>query len=205
VLILKLNADQALQTLMEGNKRYVAAKSLRPNQSAQRRGEVAKDQNPFAVILGCSDSRVPAEVIFDQGLGDLFVIRLAGNVAGNLALGSIEYAVEYLGVPLVMVLGHSRCGANSAAVQVAEKSAPAPGHIASLIEAIWPAVNQVRDRPGDLVDNAITANVALIVERLKSLPPILSEFVQKGKLRIVGARYDLDTGVVEQLVEEAAR
>lgn len=195
----KLTADQALQMLMEGNKRYVAAKLLRPNQSAQRRGEVAKDQNPFAAILGCSDSRVPAEVIFDQGLGDLFVIRLAGNVADNLALGSIEFAVEYLSVPLVMVLGHSRCGAISAAVQVAEKGVPAPGHIANLVEAIWPAVNQVRGRTGDLVDNAITANVALVVERLKSMPPMLSEFVQSGKLSIVGARYDLDTGVVERL------
>jgi carbonic anhydrase len=194
-----LTADQALQMLMEGNKRYVAAKLLRPNQSAQRRGEVAKDQNPFAAILGCSDSRVPAEVIFDQGLGDLFVIRLAGNVADNLALGSIEYAVEYLSVPLVMVLGHSRCGAINATVQVAEKGVPAPGHIANLVEAIWPAVNQVRGRPGDLVDNAITANVALVVERLKSMPPMLSEFVQSGKLSIVGARYDLDTGVVERL------
>ena len=195
----KLSADQTLQMLMEGNKRYVAAKSLRPNQSAQRRGEVAKDQNPFAVILGCSDSRVPPEIIFDQGLGDLFVIRLAGNVADNLALGSIEYAVDHLGAPLVMVLGHSRCGAVSAAVQVVEKGAQTPGHIASLVEVIWPAVNKMRGRPGDLLDNAITANVALVVERLKATPPTLSEFVQKGKLRIVGARYDLDTGAVERL------
>ena len=195
----KLSADQALQMLMEGNRRYVAAKMLRPNQSAQRRGEVAKDQSPFAVILGCSDSRVPPEVVFDQGLGDLFVIRVAGNVVDNLAIGSIEYAVAHLGAPLVMVLGHSRCGAVSAAVQVVEKNAPAPGHIASLVEAVWPAVNKMRGRPGDLVDNAVTANVALVVERLRATPPTLAEAVQKGRLRIVGARYDLDTGVVERL------
>ena len=194
-----LTADQALQALMEGNRRYVAAKPLRLNQSAQRRGEVAKDQQPLAVILGCSDSRVPPEVIFDQGLGDLFVIRLAGNVADNLALGSIEYAVEHLGAPLVMVLGHSRCGAVSTAVQVVEKGAQTPGHVASLVEAIWPAVNKMRGRPGDLLDNAITANVALVVERLRATPPILSASVQNGKLRIIGARYDLDTGVVERL------
>src|SRR5688572_29208115 len=188
----KLTADQALQMLMEGNKRYVAAKMLRPNQSVQRRGEVAKDQSPFAVILGCSDSRVPPEIVFDQGLGDLFVIRLAGNVLSDEALGSIEYAATHLGARLVLVLGHERCGAVDAAV----KGGEAEGHLGSIVEAIRPAVAAAKGEPGDLLDNAVKGNVRRVVAQLRSSEPVLAKRVNEGKVRVAGARYDLDTGKV---------
>ncbi|HEY4484757.1 MAG TPA: carbonic anhydrase, partial [Nitrospiria bacterium] len=126
-----LNPDKALTMLMEGNARYVEGKMLHPNQAADRMGELAKGQHPFAVILGCADSRVPPEIVFDQGLGDLFVLRVAGNIADDAVIGSIEYAVEHLGTTLVFVLGHERCGAVSAAVEVVTKGAKVPGHIGS--------------------------------------------------------------------------
>ncbi len=184
--------DVAQQTLMDGNKRYVDAGPLHPNQTAERRAEVAKGQHPFAVIVSCADSRVPPEVLFDQGLGDLFVIRLAGNILDDAALGSIEYAVEHLGVRYIMVLGHERCGAVEAAV----KGGKAPGHIGSLIKAIQPAVDKARNEPGELLDNAVRANVARVVQQVKSSAPILKESVRKGDLTVVGARYDLEDGVV---------
>lgn len=182
----------ARQKLLDGNKRYVEEKFSHPGQTAERRAEVSKGQYPFAVIVSCSDSRVPPEVIFDQGLGDLFVIRLAGNILDDAALGSIEYAVEHLGVKYIMVLGHERCGAVGATV----KGGEAPGHIGRLIEAIKPAVDKVRNDPGDLLDNAVRANVLMVVQQLKSSAPILEEFVHKNGLTIEGARYDLDDGVV---------
>jgi carbonic anhydrase len=135
-----LTGDQALQELMNGNKRYVAAELAHPNQTAARRAEVAKGQDPFAIIVGCSDSRVPPEIIFDQGLGDLFVTRVAGNIVDDVVLGSIEYAAEHLGVPLIVVLGHKRCGA----VEAAAKGGDAPVHIRSLVEAIKPAIKKAK-------------------------------------------------------------
>lgn len=176
-----------------GNQRYVAKKPLHPNQSAERRAEIAKSQHPFAIVLGCSDSRVPPEVIFDQGLGDLFVIRVAGNIVDNAVLGSIEYAVEHLHPPLVMVLGHKKCGAVSAAVA----GGHAPGHINSLVEAIMPAVERARNRAGDLVENTVRINVDMAVGQLKSSEPILAQLSREGKLMIIGSRYDLETGAVE--------
>lgn len=145
--------------------------------------------------MSCSDSRVPPEIIFDQGLGDLFVIRLAGNILDDAALGSLEYAVEHLGVKYIMVLGHERCGAVDAAV----KGGEIPGHIGSLVEAIQPAVEKVKNLPGDLLDNAVRANVTLVVQQLKSSGPIIEELVKKGALTIAGARYDLDDGEVKIL------
>jgi len=191
-----LSADQALQKLMDGNKRYTAVKSNHSNQTPARREEVAKGQNPFAVIIGCSDSRVPPEIIFDQGLGDLFIIRIAGNVIDNPGLGSIEYGVEHLNVPLVMVLGHEKCGAVDAAV----KGGEAPGQIGSLIEAIKPAVEKAKTESGDMLDNAVQENVKMVVAKLKASKPILAEMLEKGKIKIIGARYDLDTGIVEVIV-----
>ncbi len=188
-----ISPDQALQKLMDGNKRYSEAKQTHPNQTPARREEVAKGQHPFAVIIGCSDSRVPPEIIFDQGLGDLFIIRIAGNVIDNPGLGSIEYGVEHLNVPLVMVLGHEKCGAVDAAV----KGGEAPGHIGSLVEAIKPAVEKAKTESGDMLDNAVKENVKMVVAQLKASKPILAEMVKKGKIKIVGARYDLDTGAVE--------
>ena len=192
-----LNADQALQELMEGNKRYVVSKPTRPDQTAEYRTEVAKGQHPFAVIVGCSDSRVPPEIVFDQGLGDLFVIRVAGNVVDDEALGSIEYAAEEFKLPLVVVLGHERCGAVKATIDALEKGGEVPGHIKSLVEAIKPSVEKAKEQTGDLLDNAVRANVQRVVAQLKTTEPILSELVSTSKIRIVGARYDLDSGTVE--------
>ncbi|MEW6380883.1 MAG: carbonic anhydrase [bacterium] len=189
-----ITGDQALQILMTGNKQYVAAKLAHPNSTPERRTELVKGQHPFAIILSCSDSRVPPEIVFDQGLGDLFVVRVAGNVVDDLALGSIEYAAEHLGVPLIMVLGHEKCGAVTATVEGGGK---APGHIDAVVKAIKPAVEKVKDQPGDKVENATRANIDMVVEQLKTSKPVLAELVKDGKLMIVGARYDLDTGVVE--------
>ncbi|MFA7227525.1 MAG: carbonic anhydrase [Melioribacteraceae bacterium] len=188
-----LDASGALTRLIAGNKRYIESKMTHPNQSKQRLEETAKGQNPFAVILTCSDSRVPPEIIFDQGLGDLFVIRTAGNLVDDIGLGSIEYAVEHLGVQLIVVLGHERCGAVEAAI----KGGEAPGHIKSLTGAIDPAIEEAKKEKGDLLDNSVLANVNGIVNKLKSNEPVLKELVSGKKLKIVGARYDLDDGSIK--------
>ena len=166
-----------------------------PRQDARRRKEVSKGQKPFAVIVGCSDSRIPPELIFDQGLGDLFVVRLAGNIVDNVALGSIEYAVEHLGSKLIIVLGHGKCGAVTAAAQGPD----APGHVGTILKAIQPAVKKARKLPGDLVDNAIRANAALVVDKIKSSKPILAEMAEKGEIEVIGAYYNIETGAVELL------
>ncbi len=187
--------SQALQQLIEGNKRFLSAKQAHPNQSKERRDEVAKGQKPFVVIVGCSDSRIPPEIIFDQGIGDLFVIRVAGNVVDDIALGSIEYAVDHLGTQLVVVLGHSKCGAVTATVQGGE----AHGHIVSIVQAIKPAVDTAKGQPGDLTDNTIKANAKLVADRIQSSQPILSEMARSGKIAIVSAYYDIDSGEVHIL------
>jgi carbonic anhydrase len=144
---------------------------------------------------------VPPEVVFDQGIGDLFTVRVAGNVTSDDSIiGSIEYAVEELSVPLIVVLGHERCGAVQAAVGIVTKNAHAPGHIAGLVRPIEPAVRQARKKPGDLLDNAVRENVRLGVANLKSSEPILAEAVRDGAVRIIGGRYDLETGVVDVIV-----
>lgn len=188
----KVSPDQAYKKLVEGNRRYAAGKTSGPNRQSRRRAEVAKGQHPFAIIVSCSDSRVPPELLFDRGLGDLFVTRLAGNIVDDPALGSIEYGVAVLGAKLILVLGHSKCGAVDAAV----KGGTVPGHIPSVVEAIQPAVEKVKGKPGKLLDNAIEENVRQIVERLKTSDPILAERVKSGKLKVVGGVYDLDTGKV---------
>jgi carbonic anhydrase len=188
-------ADEALTKLQDGNKRYVAARLTRPNQSAKRRGELTAGQAPFASILSCADSRVPPELIFDQGLGDLFVVRVAGNVADPTGIGSLEYATAVLGAPLIVVLGHTRCGAVDATL----KGGPAPGQIGSIVKLIAPAAEKAKGQPGDALANAIRANVALTVDHLKTLGPILSDAVEKKKVRVVGGIYDLGTGAVELL------
>ncbi|NEU72796.1 carbonic anhydrase [Hassallia byssoidea VB512170] len=189
-----LSADAALQKLIEGNQRFVQHKPQYPDQSAARLQEVAQAQHPFATILSCADSRVPAEILFDQGIGDIFDVRVAGNIATPETLGSIEYAVVLLGTPLVMVLGHERCGAVTAAVQ----NESLLGEIGSFVKAIKPAVKRVKDRPGDAVDNAVVANVQYQIERLKR-SKLLTEQIEAGKLKIVGGRYDLDTGSVTMI------
>lgn len=186
-------ADEALTRLVEGNKRFVEMKLAHPDQDAGCRATLAKGQQPFAVVLGCSDSRVPPEVIFDQGLGGLFVVRVAGNVADDIGIASIEYAVEHLGSRLIVVLGHERCGALTAAV----KGGEFPGHLPVLMTALKSAVDKSRGAAGDAVDGAILENVALTVEQLRESKPILAEMVEKDEVKVVGGRYDLDTGVVE--------
>ena len=188
-----VGADEALARLLEGNKRFVEMKLAHPDQDAGCRTALSKGQQPFAVILGCSDSRVPPEVVFDQGLGDLFVVRVAGNVTDDIGVASLEYAVEHLGSRLIVVLGHERCGAVTAAV----KGGEFPGHLPALMTALKPAVEKGAGGPGDVVDATVLANVALVAEQLRESKPILAELVEKGEIKIVGARYDLDTGAVE--------
>jgi carbonic anhydrase len=190
------NADEALQRLLEGNERYVANKSIDLNESQSRRVELAKGQNPFATIFSCVDSRVPPELVFDRGLGDLFVIRTAGQVVDNAVLGSLEFGVAELKIPLLVVLGHESCGAVKATVEAVENNATAEAEINWLVDGIRPAVEEAKTQSGDLLDNAVKANVFLTDERLKG-SPILSEAVETGELKIVGARYDLNTGAVE--------
>ena len=192
-----ITPELALQKLMEGNLRYAEGNASHPHQSPEQRAELISGQQPFAVILGCSDSQIPPELIFDQGLGDVFVIRTAGEVVDNASLASIEYAVDHLGVPLVMVLGHDSCGAVTAAVQGGE----AEGHLGSLMDFIRPAVEQAREagEGSDLLNGSIDNNVFNIVEALKSSQPVLSEKVEAGELMILGARYRLDSGLVEIL------
>lgn len=187
-------AGEALQRLKDGNKRFVSGKTLRPRQDVGRIREVATGQNPFAIVVGCSDSRVPSEIIFDQGLGDLFIVRTAGQVSTYASWGSIEFAEEMLGAKLIVVLGHTRCGAVQAAVALPE----VPGHIVTLINAIKPAVANAKQKTtNNLLDESIRENVRLQVEQLRTLEPLLAKRVRDGSLRVVGALYDLETGVVE--------
>jgi len=181
-----------LDALKSGNDRFVQGHPIHQHQDIDRRTEVAQGQHPIAIIVGCSDSRVPPEIVFDQGLGDLFVVRVAGNIVDDHALGSIEYAAEHLHATLIVVLGHDRCGA----VQAAVSSPDAPGHIQSIVDAIRPAVKAATTQPGNLLDNAIDENVRRVVADLQTSEPILRPEVETGHLQILGARYNLDTGAV---------
>lgn len=187
-----LSPDAALQKLMDGNRRFVQHKGQHPDQSQARMKEVAQSQHPFAAVLCCADSRVSPEILFDEGIGDIFDIRVAGNIVTPEVLGSLEYAVSLLGTPLVMVLGHERCGAVTAAVQ----GGSLQGSIGSFVKAIQPAVSKTKGKSGDPVDNAVIANVQYQTEKLKQNSDILSQQLLDGKLKIVGGRYDLDTGEV---------
>jgi carbonic anhydrase len=183
------NPDRALQLLIKGNERFVENKRKFPDQDWRRITEVAPSQAPFAAILGCADSRVPAEIVFDQGFGNIFVCRVAGNVATPEEIGSLEFGALVLGVKVIMVLGHERCGAVKAAIE----GGALPGHIGSLTEAIKPAVESSKNQAGDKVENAVKANVRLQAQRCKA-SPVLNQLIEQGKLKIVGAYYDLDTG-----------
>ena len=187
-----ISPNAALERLLEGNKRFVEGKRQNPNQSRLRLQETSVAQYPFASILGCADSRVPAEIVFDQGLGDLFVVRVAGNVASQTAIGSLEFATAVLGSQMIIVLGHSRCGA----VQAAIKDEPLPGRIGVFVEEIKPAVERIKFKTGNLEENAIIANVQYQVEQLQQSSTILAKLVREGKLKLVGGRYDLASGKV---------
>ena len=189
------SADAVLAELRSGNQHHVAHRYAHPHQTEARRRELVGGQQPHAVILTCADSRVPPEIVFDQGLGDLFTVRVAGNIAGDAEIASIEYAVEHLHTPLVVVMGHQSCGAVAAAVAGGE----APGHLPTLVAAIRPAVDRARPMKGDLNANAMRINVEMVVEQLRSSRPVLAEHVASGKLRIVGAVYSLESGAVTWL------
>jgi len=186
-----LPPDQALQKLVDGNNRFVERRRMHPNQTLERLVEVAEGQRPFAAILGCADSRVPAEVIFDQGLGDIFVVRVAGNIATTEEIASQEFGTLVLGAKVLMVLGHTGCGAVKAAITGGEF----PGLIGSLVQAISPAVDASAGQSGDRLENAIKANVLLQMRRLQ-VSPVISKLVEENKLTLVGGYYDLNTGKV---------
>jgi len=212
---------EAISKLKEGNGRFTAGNMQHPHESsderafmatnsyenlgmsaaeaAKRRAELTKSQHPFAIIVSCSDSRVPPEIVFDQGLGDLFVLRVAGNVIDDHSLGSIEYAVDHLAVRLIVVLGHQRCGAVKAAKETIATKTEAPAHIQSLVTAIQPAVEATVH--GDL-ETTVKANVKDVVQALRSSTPVLKPKVDSDDLRVVGAYYSLDTGAVSFLDEK---
>jgi carbonic anhydrase len=191
-----IGGEEALRRLMEGNARYAANKPTCRDFSAGR-AERTKSQYPIAAILSCSDSRVAPEFAFDQGPGQLFVVRVAGNFANDDGLASLEYAVKYLGVPLVLVLGHSNCGAVSAAIKDIEDNAVLPGHLPGLVQPIKPAVEAAKAKsPKDLLAGAITENVMLNVKRLVSAQPLLASFAQSGKVRVAGGVYNLANGKI---------
>ena len=193
-----LTPDQALDLLKQGNRDFLADRPFDADVGNRRRLELAKGQAPFAAYVSCSDSRVPPEVLFGRGLGELFIVRNAGNTVDTAALGSVEFAVGVLGVPLVVVMGHEACGAVKAAMDVVDKNATFPGAIGRMIEPIIPAVLASRGRPGDKVENAVRANVSRVVERLRTASePILLDPQRGGRVKVVGAYYDLDAGRVD--------
>jgi len=187
---------EALARLVAGNKRFVAGCARHPNQSLADLRRLASGQHPFCIMVGCADSRVPPEVLFDQGLGDVFDNRVAGNIVDDLLLGSIEFAVEEFGSPLIVILGHERCGAINATIDAIRTGATAPGHIGDIVDALKPIVEPVLSLPGDVVDNAVRANIHAQAAQLTGRSDIIAEHVAAGELRIVGARYDLDDGRV---------
>ena len=186
-----MSPDRALQDLIDGNKRFTNRKRQNPHQDYVSIFQVAKAQTPFASILSCADSRVPSEIIFDQGFGDLFVCRVAGNIATPEEIGSLEFGSLVLGSKLIMVMGHKRCGAVDATL----KGTQVPGQIGSLITAIQPSVEKSKNQPGDPLENASKANVLLQVEKLK-LSTVISQLMDTGKLKVVAGYYDLDHGTV---------
>jgi carbonic anhydrase len=192
--------DASLARLLEGNKRFVSGQLVHPGRKPEDFAALAEGQAPLAIIVGCADSRVAPEVIFDQGVGDLFVLRVAGNIvsgAGPVMKGSIEFAVAELGVRLIMVLGHSQCGAVKAAIKHIDDNDALPGSIGELIDPIRPSVRAMTGKPGDKLENVIKANVLEGVNRLKGLDPILAKLAKTGELKVVGACYELRTGAVE--------
>ncbi len=192
------SGSAAKQLLSEGNNRFVTGQFAAKDLSSTRREALKeKGQQPFAIIVSCSDSRVPPELLFDQGLGDLFVVRVAGNVADPVALGSIEYAVEHLGSPLIVVMGHEKCGAVKATVE----GKPVPGSIGEIAKIIQPAVDKVKATGvtgADLVEKSADENVRAVITTIEK-SPVVKHFTENGRLTVVGAKYHIGTGKVEWL------
>ena len=193
-----LSPDGALQLLRDGNAAFLRGEDLVPDLSPKRRLELARGQAPFCAYVSCSDSRVPPELLFGRGLGELFIVRNAGNTVDTVAEGSIEFAVAVLGVPLVVVMGHEACGAVKAAIDVVEKNARFPGAIGTMIEPIIPAVLEARGVAGDKTENAIRQNVRRVVRTMREdSDPLLMKPQAEGRLKVVGAYYELATGRVD--------
>jgi carbonic anhydrase len=196
------NADEALKKLLDGNSNYVSNRlTMKDSSGPKTRQALAAGQRPYAVILSCSDSRVPPEIIFDKGLGEIFVVRVAGNIADPIIIGSIEYAVEHFGSSLIMVLGHSRCGAVTAAV---DATGHEHGNIGAIVNTISPAVQLARKETkwadkSQLVEASVDMNVKLTAKSLVEQSPVIRSLVDSGKLKIVSAKYDLDDGTVKLL------
>lgn len=189
-----MSAARALQLLLDGNQRFITGHMEHPNQSPDRRREVAKGQHPFAAVLSCSDSRVPPEIIFDRGLGDLFVVRVAGNVATDLTIESLDYSVKHLGVRVVMILGHTQCGAVTAAV----KGHTEEGDVGPMLKELQPVVAESKNEPGDPVENAIYENVHYVMKKVAASPEF-QPMIKSGELKIMGGIYNLETGKIEML------
>lgn len=193
----ELTADEALQKLKDGNARYMAAPEECAADLMKTRETVAEGQSPWATILGCADSRVPPELVFGGlNLGELFVCRNAGNMADTATMGTIEYGAEHLGSPLVVVLGHERCGAVKAACDVAENGTELPGNIKPMVDAIVPAAKDLLGKDGDFVDNVVIESARRTAEKIKAESEIVAELVKEGKVKVVYARYDLESGEV---------
>lgn len=192
---LLINSQAALDRLLAGNQRYAAMRQIHPRQTSVERQHLVEGQHPFAAVLSCSDSRVPSELIFDQGLGDLFIVRTAGHVLDDLVLASLEYAVYVLGVPLLMVLGHAQCGAVSAAL----KPDLLPGHMPKLVTALRVTIGPVEVNAVDALDQAIRANSRDTAKQMIVQSDVLRETFQQGHTRIVAAHYELSTGYVTVL------
>jgi carbonic anhydrase len=197
------SSHEALTRLREGNRRFVAGvRSLDAMLSPTRRAELATKQRPFATILGCSDSRVPAELVFDQGLGDLFVIRVAGNIVSPSQVGSVEFAAEMFETPLVVVLGHTQCGAIVAAIAETRQPTSHSPNVRSIVDRVRPAVETVlatgaKLSEEELMHQAVRANVRASVDHLRHASALLERLIQDGKLLVVGAEYSLETGEVD--------
>lgn len=197
-------AREALQRLKDGNRRFVSdIGSGSANTDDRRRRELSSGQEPFAIILGCSDSRVPAEIVFDQGLGDLFVIRVAGNIVAPSQIGSVEFAASRFHTRLVVVLGHSNCGAIIATIEeLGRPSTDQSRHLQSIVDRIRPAVEPLMGAPGgplgdSLVQRAVRANIRVSADHLRHGSQILEQLIQSDGLLVVGAEYSLDTGIVD--------
>jgi carbonic anhydrase len=191
--------DEAIARLKGGNAKYVSAPQLCAADLIKQREQVAKGQAPWASIISCADSRLPPELLFGGlGLGELFVSRTAGNTADIATMGTIEYGTEHLHVPLIVVMGHSRCGAVEAACAVVERHATFPGSIGRLVSTIVPAAQAVYRKPGDFVENAVRENARRIAAKVAN-SQIVAHAVKAGKVKVLAARYDLDDGRVEFL------
>ena len=184
-----MTGNEALQRLLAGNRRFAKDQALHPNRDATRRREISQAQTPYAIVLGCADLRVPPEILFDSGLGDLFVVRTAGQVVDGAVRGSLEYGVNVLGIPLLVVLGHTQCGAVQAAIDSIEAQQATETDMEMLVEKIHPAVRIAQEMDGELLDDAVRANVERIANQIKSLA-VFAEAIAQGKLQVSGAWYE---------------